>query len=171
MKLKPTSFPTALCLAGLLLLAGPGARIAQADPYPCSLSPNLVGAYAFQFNGSVFLPGPFDKFNGPFFRNGRFVADGNGNLTTTVVTANYGGTVVRETYSATYAVKSDGTFTITIVNLPIPAFPPGTPNTFTFDGVFANCANNAKVVLSGVTVAGQVQPNLGSVISGEFIKQ
>ena len=99
------------------------------------------------------------------------MADGNGNLTTTTVTANYGGIVVRETFSATYAVKSDGTFTITIVNLPIPAFPPGTPNTFTFDGVFANCANNGTVVLSGVTVAGQVQPNPGSVISGEFIRQ
>ena len=171
MKVKHRFFPGTLCIAGLLLLTGPATRRAQADPYPCTLTPNLVGSYAFQFNGSIFLPGPFDKFNGPFFRNGRFVADGNGNITTTTVTANYGGTIVRETFNATYVAKSDGTFTITIVNLAIPAFPPGTPNTFTFDGVFANCANNAKVVLSGISVAGQVQTNLGSVISGEFIKQ
>ena len=155
------------CLIGGLCAAG----AASADPYPCNLQPNFTGSYAAQFTGSIFLPPPFDRFNGPFFRNLRFVSDGNGNIQTTTVVASYGGTIVRETFSAVYAVKTDGTFTIAINNLPIPSFPPGTPNTFTFDGVFYNCSNNAKIVLSGVSVAGQPQPNLGSVIAGEIAKQ
>ena len=167
--MKITSFihTTLTCLIGIGIFGG----TASADPYPCNLTPNFNGAYAAQFTGSIFLPPPFDKFNGPFFRNLRFVADGNGNIQTTTVVASYGGTIVRETFAAVYTVKSDGTFTITINNLPIPSFPPGTPNTFSFDGVFYNCANSARIVLSGVSVAGQPQPNLGSVIAGTIDKQ
>jgi len=161
----------AVTLLGLVLICVPTAQVAKAEPYPCDLYPTLVGSYAFQFTGSIFLPAPFDKYNGPFYRSGRFVADGNGNLQTTTVTANYAGTIVRETFAATYVVNQDGTFTVTIQNLPIPAFPPGVPNTFSFNGTFYNCGNGAKIVLSGVSVGGQVQPNLGSVISGDILRQ
>ena len=169
--MTPKHFRNAFFMATAMLFVQASSQLAKADQYPCNLTPNLVGPYAFQFNGNILLPPPFDKYNGPFFRNGRVVADGNGNLQTTTVVANYAGTVARETFAATYVVRADGTFTITIQNLPVPAFPPGTPNTFTFDGVFFNCSNSAKVVLSGVSLFGMPQLNIGSVISGEFIRQ
>jgi hypothetical protein len=165
-----STFSVASCLLGLFLAAGSSA-LAQQQPLSCTLSPNLSGNYVAQFTGSILLPPPFDKFNGPFFRNVRFTADGNGNLTTTTVVANYAGTVQRESFTGTYTTKLDGTFTVTINNLNIPAFPPGTPNTFTFDGIFYNCNNSAKIVLSGVSVAGQAQPNIGSVILGQIERQ
>ena len=130
----------------------------------------LSGSYAVQFTGSVFLPTPFDKFNGPFSRTGKVIFDGIGNFTSTVV-ANYNGTISRDVFSGTYVVQGDGTFTLTIQNLPIPALPPGVPNTFTFDGMIANNGTQAKLTLSGVSIGGQPQSNIGSVIVGELIKQ
>lgn len=130
----------------------------------------LVGAYAVQFTGTVLLPAPFNAYNGPFSRNGKVVFDGNGGFVSTVV-ANYNGTISRDNFTGTYNVNSDGTFTLTIVNLPTPLFPPGTPNVFSFDGMLANNGNIAKLTLDGVSVGGQQQPNVGSVIVGELIKQ
>ena len=49
-----------------------------------------------------------------------------GNFTSFVV-ANYNGTISRDTFSGTYALNEDGTFTLTINNLPIPALPAGVP--------------------------------------------
>lgn len=130
----------------------------------------LQGNYAVQFTGTVFLPPPFDKYNGPFSRNGITYFDGLGNFYAKVV-ANYNGNITRDTYSGTYVVNGDGTFTITIQNLPIPALPANVPNTFSFDGVIANNGTQAKLTLSGVSVGGQPQANIGSVIVGELIKQ
>jgi hypothetical protein len=130
----------------------------------------LNGAYAVQFTGTVFLPAPFNLYNGPFSRNGKVVFDGNGNFTSYVV-ANYNGTISRDTFSGTYILNEDGTFTLTINNLPIPALPAGVPNTFSFDGMLANNLTTAKLTLSGVSVGGQPLSNIGSVITGELIKQ
>jgi len=130
----------------------------------------LAGAYAVQFTGTVFLPAPFNLYNGPFSRNGRVVFDGNGNFTSYVV-ANYNGNISRDVFSGTYVVNGDGTFTLSIPNLPIPALPPGVPNTFSFDGMLADNGRIAKLTLSGVSVGGQPLPNIGSVIVGELVKQ
>lgn len=156
---------TILCL----LAALPALRNARGDDDRDGL--HLRGAYAFQFNGSVFLPAPFSAFDGPFSRNGRFTADGHGNFQVTSVVANYAGVVSRDTFAGTYVVQPDGTFVMRVVNLPVPFLPPGTPNIFTFDGVLAEGGKSAKVVLSGVNVGGSQLPNIGSVISGEFVRQ
>jgi hypothetical protein len=158
---------------GVMLIAQSEMQIAKAQTVApaCEVAPNLVGNYAFQFTGTINLPAPFNAYNGYFYRNGRLVADGNGNITTTTVVANYAGTIVRETFNATYAVKPDGTFTVTIQNLAIPAFPPGTPDTFSFDGVLYNCGGSAKIVLSGVSLLGMPQANIGSVIAGQLERQ
>jgi hypothetical protein len=130
----------------------------------------LAGQYAVQFTGSVNLPAPFNGYNGPFSRNGKVVFDGQGNFTSTVI-ANYNGNISHDVFSGTYTASYDGSFTLTIVNLPTPLFPPGTPNVFTFDGILADGGKIAKLTLDGVSVGGQAQTNIGSVIVGEFIKQ
>jgi len=130
----------------------------------------LAGQYAMQFTGTVNLPAPFNTYNGPFSRNGKVVFDGNGNFTASVI-ANYNGTISHDNFTGTYVASYDGSFTLTIVNLPTPLFPPGTPNVFTFDGILANNGNIAKLTLDGVSVGGQVQTNVGSVIVGELIRQ
>jgi hypothetical protein len=130
----------------------------------------LAGQYAMQFTGTINLPAPFNTYNGPFSRNGKVVFDGQGNFTATVI-ANYNGTITHDNFTGTYTASSDGSFTMTIVNLPTPLFPPGTPNVFTFDGILANNGNIAKLTLDGVSVGGQAQTNVGSVIVGELIKQ
>jgi len=131
----------------------------------------LEGSWAFQLTGTIFLPPPFDTFNGPFYRNGRFVADGQGNIQITSAVSNYNGTVGREVYSGTYSVKEDGTFTLRFTSLPVPFLPPSVPSVFSFEGVLAKGGTLAKVVLSDVNVGGQQLPNIGSVITGEFVKQ
>jgi len=159
----------AMCLPAVLgMVESPSAQ-AQVPDLDYLLVPNLRGSYAFVFTGSVFLPAPYDGYNGPFVRNGRFVADGNGNLVATVV-ANYAGRISRDTFNGTYKVNPDGTFTYTIPNLALPPLP-GVPNVFTFDGVMANGGKTCKVMLSGVSIAGEQQKNIGSVIYGEFLKQ
>jgi len=130
----------------------------------------LSGTYAMQFTGNVFLPAPFNNYNGPFSRNGVVFFDGAGNFQANVV-ANYNGTISRDVFVGTYIFGPQGTFTLTINNLPIPALPPGVPNTFGFDGVLANNGTQAKLTLSSVSVGGQALPNIGSVITGELIKQ
>jgi hypothetical protein len=160
----------ALAIVALAILTtwGPLGRRASAVGGPYS-NDSFRGSYAMQFTGDVFVPAPFDKFNGKFYRNARVVADGFGTLDVTAV-ANYGGAVSRERYTASYAVNTDGTFTVTIVNLSVP-FAPGVPNIFTFDGVLADGGASAKVVLSGVNLGGQQLSNIGSVLVGEFIRQ
>ena len=158
----------AILTVAVLAMWGPLGHRASAVGGPYS-NDAFRGSYTMQFNGDVFVPAPFDKSNGRFYRNARLSADGNGNLDVNSV-ANYAGTVVREHFTASYAVNSDGTFTVTIVNLPVP-FAPGVPNVFTFDGVLADGGRIAKVALSGVNLGGQQLPNIGSVITGELIRQ
>lgn len=131
---------------------------------------NLIGTYAYLFTGTVFLPPPFDGFNGPFFRMGQIVSDGKGNLTVSYV-GNFNGTVSRGTFAATYAFTSANNFVLTIPNAPIPGIPAGIPTVLTMDGVLAENGKVAKCVLSGVTIAGQTPANIGSVISGDILKQ
>ena len=139
MKRRVFSSLTAACMFCLLGSVTPVSKIAMAQGQFA-----LSGAYAVQFTGTVFLPAPFNLYNGPFSRNGRVVFDGMGNFTSFVV-ANYNGTISRDTFSGTYALNEDGTFTLTINNLPIPALPAGVPNTFSFDGMLANNYNTAKL--------------------------
>jgi len=156
---------TACMLCGLTMFA-PLSQKAFADE---GNGNGLKGSYAFQFNGTVFV-GSAD-FDGPFARNGRVVFDGKGNFATTQVTVNYKGNVGHETFSGTYVLNSDGTFTLTIPNLSVPFLPPGTPNIFTFEGVLGDQGKTAKVALSGVSIFGQPLPNIGSVITGELVRQ
>jgi hypothetical protein len=166
---------TTACLLGGLTMVGPASHNASAqdesDVKYEIFGKGLNGSYAFQFNGSIFLPPPFDTFDGPFARNGRVVFDGKGSFHTTTVTVNYGGTVSHETFSGTYKQFSDGTFTLSIPNLKVPFLPPNTPNVFSFEGVLGNEGKIAKVALSGVSIFGQDQPNIGSVITGELVRQ
>jgi len=84
---------------------------------------------------------------------------------------NFNGTVSRGTFSATYMFTSANNFVLTIPNPPIPGIPSGIPTVLTMDGVLADNDKVAKCVVSGVTIGGQAPPNIGSVISGEILKQ
>src|SRR5712692_3548170 len=167
-----------LCMLVALATLGPLSHKAFADEDDAKRG--LEGSWAFQFTGEVNLPAPFNGANGRFYRNGRFVADKAGNVTpagvtgnfhVTSATSNYNGVVGHETFAGTYILANDGTFHLTINNLPVPAFPPGVPNVFVFDGVLADNGKAAKVVLAAVSIFGAPQPNIGSVIAGEFLRQ
>jgi hypothetical protein len=141
---------------------------------------HLLGSYAAQFTGTVFVQLPCvnpptnlcaSPFNGPFYRNARVVFDGQGNFQTTTAVANFNGFIIGETFRGTSVANPDGTFKLTIPDLPVPFLPPGVPNVFSFDGVLADNGKMAKVVLSGVSVGGQPFPNIGSVIVGELVRQ
>lgn len=170
---KLTSITGTLCLLGALAVLEPVSQTAAQTGDPqyglVGLGPNLFGSYAFRFTGTVFLPAPYDHFNSPFVRSGRLFADGNGNLSATVV-ANYAGFVSRDSFTGTYKVNSDGTFTCTIPNLTLPPLA-GVPNVFSFEGVLADGGKTALVVLSAISIAGQPQANIGSVIYGDFVRQ
>src|ERR1700691_2181295 len=84
------------CLLGSLAPVSQIATAQSRNVYNFQLS----GPYAAQFTGSVFLPAPFNTYNGPFSRNGLVVFDGDGNFTATVV-ANYNGTISRDHFTGT----------------------------------------------------------------------
>ena len=136
---------------------------------PAYSNDSMRGSYAALFTGEVFVPPPFDQLNGRFYRVMRWLADGKGRIDVTAV-VNYGGTVSREAYSASYNVNPDGTLTFQIINLPFPPAP-GVPNVFTFDGVLADGGRVGKAALSGVSLGGQTLSNIGSVVTGEFVRQ
>ena len=130
-----------------------------------------MGGYACQFTGSIFLPAPLDSFNGPFYRNVRPLFDGQGAFQTTSVVANYAGNVYKESFAGTYTIAPDGVVDLEIPNLSVPFLPPNTPDVFSFNGILAEGGKIMKVVLSGISVGGMVQPNIGSVIAGECVRQ
>ena len=169
MKRNMQMFLRAVCLLAALVSLEAVSSRALADDDSQGGS-GLQGSWAVQFTGTVNLPPPINLFNGPFFRNARLVVDGHGNLHATAV-SNYNGAIGHESFSGTYTLHPDGTFIIMIPNLPIPFLPPGVPNVFTFEGVLAGGGKFAKVALTGVSIGGVPQPNIGSVIAGEFIKQ
>ena len=178
------TFPGTVCMLGVLAVSGLVSQYANAQTGDfgalnrlnnsalnnAALN-DLFGFYAFQFTGTLFLPAPFNSVNGPMYRNGVVVFEGNGKFTVTSLVSNYNGSVSNDLFSGTYVSRNDGTFTITIVNLPIPAIPSGIPNVFTFDGVLADKGRIAKVVLSAISVGGHPQANIGSVVTAEFIRQ
>src|SRR4030088_63373 len=114
MKKKTQMFLRAVCLLAALASLQAVSSRALADDDSGS---GLQGSWAFQFTGTVNLPSPINAFNGPFYRNGRFVADNRGVFHVTTAVSNYNGTVGHETFSGTYVVNQDGTFTVTIANL------------------------------------------------------
>jgi hypothetical protein len=170
MKIATQKFAGFLCpllvsITGLATMP----QAVRADP-PNALLRNLNGSYAYLFTGTVFLPPPFDAFNGPFFRMGQIVSDGRGNVVASYV-GNFNGTVSKGTFPATYVFTSENTFTLIIPNAPIPGIPPGVPTVLQMDGVLADNGKIAKCVLSGVSIGGQTPTNIGSVITGELIRQ
>jgi hypothetical protein len=159
-------FPLALCVLGAWASFGPTTRKAHAQDGSV-----LIGGYACQLTGTVFLPAPTDVDNGPFYRNARAVFDGQGAFKTTSAIANYDGNVSKETFAGTYTVSADGVVDLEIPNLGVPFLPPNTPDVFSFNGVLADGGKIMKIVLSGVSVGGQALPNLGSVVAGECVRQ
>jgi hypothetical protein len=159
-------FPVALCALGVWASFGPTTRKAHAQD-----GSMLIGGYACQFTGTVFLPSPLDSFNGTFYRNARPVFDGQGGFSTTSAVANYDGNVSTESFSGTYTVAAGGIVDLEIPNLGVPFLPPGTPDVFSFNGVLADGGKIMKIVLTGVSVGGMAQPNIGSVIAGECVRQ
>jgi len=170
MKKAVLSFLSTACMLGILATLSPVTQVAQAQYQTSFYNFSLHGSYAMQFTGTVFLPSPFDAYNGAFSRNGLVQFDGNGNFSANVI-ANYSGTISNDVFSGTYVVAPNGTFTLTVVNLPIPAIPSTIPNVFTFHGTIANGGNNALISLTGVSVGGAAQTNIGSVITGQLIRQ
>lgn len=168
MKLRLIAPAVAVLALNAIVPFGPPSSLTKAAGGPYN-NDNFRGSYSALFTGEVNVGAPFDKFNGPFYRVIRVTADGYGRLDATAV-ANYNGAVFRENFTATYSVNPEGTFTLTINNLPVP-FAPGIPNVFSFDGVLADGGRTAKVALTGVNLGGQQLPNIGSTISGELIRQ
>jgi hypothetical protein len=156
----------ALCVLGALASFGPTTRKAHAQD-----GSTLIGGYACQFTGAVLLPPPFDMDNGPFYRNARPVFDGQGAFMTTSAVANYNGNVSKESFAGTYTVTAGGIVDLEIPNLGVPFLPPNTPDVFSFNGVLADGGKIMKVVLAGVSIGGMAQPNIGSVIAGECVRQ
>jgi hypothetical protein len=159
-------FLLSFCVLGALASFGPTTRKAHAQDGSV-----LIGGYACQFTGAVFLPPPFDAYNGPFYRNARPVFDGQGAFKTTSVVANYDGNVSKENFVGTYTVTADGIVDLEIPNLAVPFLPPNTPDVFSFNGVLADGGKIMKIVVAGVSIGGMAQPNIGSVIAGECVRQ
>lgn len=83
---------------------------------------NFVGAFGFYGTGFV-IKSPVTTLQGPFARAGRFVSDGNGNLTFSS-TASFNGYVFPQDFTGTYTIKPDCTFNTEVflpdpINLPV----------------------------------------------------
>lgn len=135
------------------------------------IAPNFIGSYAFHLTGSLFLPPPYDSSNGPFFRIARFHSDGSGHIEISTVIANYGGRVVSEKYNATYTVHPDGSFIIEATDVPMPGVPAHVPHVITLEGVFADAGDKAVLGVTRFSLDGQNLANVGSVISGQILRQ
>jgi hypothetical protein len=110
---------------------------------PCTLA-DVSGSYAFLANGSVFVP----PLNGPFSRIGYFTADGNGGVTIHTLALYNGINFGDETFTGTYTVSNDCTFTLNAA-VPAPLFSQGT-----FAGQVALGGNDIVFMLTALTSAG-----------------
>jgi hypothetical protein len=158
-------------LFGVVALPGlVGQAYAQGTWPPPEFSlPDLKGAWVVQVQGEVFFPPPLNGLNGPFIRTGRIVIDGNGGMAIASI-ANFGGVVETEAYPGICAITKEGLVTITFTDVPIPTLT-GIPNEFTFQGYLADGGKRVRLMLSGIKLAGQALPNLGTVLWGELIRQ
>jgi hypothetical protein len=142
------------------------------NQHPDSVAPNnFVGAYTFHLTGTLFLPAPYDSSNGPFFRLARFHSDGSGHIEISTVIANYAGRVERERYSVVYKVDPDGCFIMEATDVPMPGVPAGVPHVITLEGVIAEGGNRAICGVTRFSMHGRDMANIGSVISGQIIRQ
>jgi hypothetical protein len=132
---------------------------------------NFVGSYTFHLTGTLFLPAPYDASNGPFFRLARFHSDGSGHIEISTVIANYAGRVERERYSVVYKVNPDGSFVMEATDVPMPGVPAEVPHVITLEGIIAEGGNRAVVGVTRFSMHGQDMANIGSVISGQILRQ
>ncbi len=131
---------------------------------------DMTGSWVVQVSGPVFLPAPFDSFNGPFVRTGRLLFTPDGKIEIKAL-GNYNGFVEKESYTGTFSVGADGSVAVLLKNLPLPSLPPGTPNVITFEGFICESGQKVKLMMSKVEIGGQPLPNIGTVIFGELIRQ
>jgi hypothetical protein len=136
---------TKLSRIAVALLVGVAARQAAHAAPGCSTR-DLAGVYGMFATGTILIvPAPVIP-TGPFARVGRVVSDGNGNISITN-TASYDGTIVTESYTATYTVSSDCSIDIK----PLVPFPPPVGNVpFEFVGALADGGKDAAVVVCGI---------------------
>jgi hypothetical protein len=94
-----------------ILIAGIAPAGAQS---PCSTA-NLVGVYSFVASGTVLATpsGPLSAFPGAFAAAGQTVYDGDGTAFG-VITVSLNGTIVTSSWTASYKVNPDCTFSKTI---------------------------------------------------------
>ena len=78
---------------------------------------DFIGAFGFFGTGHV-IQSPVTILTGPFARLGKFVSDGNGNLSFTS-TAGFNGYLIPQDFPGTYTVNPDCTFS-SVVLLPDP---------------------------------------------------
>lgn len=160
----------AMTLSCLLVVSALPAFAQGVWPPPQFATSDMKGSWVVQVTGDVFLPVPFDSFNGPFVRTGRLLITPDGKIKANV-TANYGGFIEKEVLDGQYTISSEGIVTIELINVPLPSLPPGLPNVFSFEGVMCDGGKRIKLMMSGVRLGDQDLPNLGTVIYGELIRQ
>ena len=101
----------ALGAATLLVPAGQADGSNEAGR-PSFSSHSIRGSYGFVVDGVVINQST--ATNTRAVSIGRFIADGEGNISGGVRTLNSGGNVQKQTYTGTYTVYSDGTGSVTI---------------------------------------------------------
>jgi hypothetical protein len=110
-----TISPAVLLVATLSLMMSATTGMATENTLSESLQPDanetcttqtIAGEYGFRTTGVAFRP---DGTNVEFASFGRMVRDGDGNVTSGMVTSNTGGTVTRSSLTGTVTVNSDCT--------------------------------------------------------------
>jgi hypothetical protein len=143
-----TIWTVASILAIVCLAAAP------AEAAPDFSNKDVEGPTTFEFDGFVTVPAPGGTATVPAAAIGRFVADGNGNITDGVRTLVVGGTTLRQTFTCSYNVNADGTADATCIVLT-----DGAPSTETFDFVIIERKKEAFFTATnpGVTISGRTR--------------
>ena len=129
--------------------------VAAVDAAPGFSNKDIDGATTFEFDGFVTVPVPGGgTATVPAAAIGRFVADGNGNITDGVRTLVVGGTTLRQTFTCSYDVNADGTGAATCNVLT-----GGAPSTETFDFVIIERKKDAFFTgtTPGATLSGRTR--------------